>query len=307
METPSISIIIPTKDRTQLLNATLDKLFEAIEKFNIEILVINDSKDSRPDLVRFKNKLECLDNPGNGVASARNHGAKNAKGEWLIFLDDDMIVSKENIKSYIKHTINSQKVTINIEWEYPVQVIDKIKENSFGRFLIEHGFTSLRGWCNNPEWMVNTMNVVSGITSQNLLINKRSFLDTGGYNEDFPLAGFEDYALSRELQKHGFTMYVDTTSLMYHNEIDRLSPNEWFKRKERGGITRKVAVELGYTEITIQYSFAKKIFYFLTPFIEPAIKFILAFSSKFKLIDALSFACYKMLLGISIYKGYTKK
>jgi GT2 family glycosyltransferase len=225
----------------------------------------------------------------------------------VLFLDDDMIIFKENINSYLKYIPASDKIAVNIEWIYPPAEIDRIKKNAFGRFLIKYGFTTMRGWNGNPDWAIKSVIPSDFITSPNLFINKKHFIETGGYNENFPFAGFEDYAFCEQLKNHQFKMYIDTTSMMYHNEVDRLQPKDWFKRKERGGETRRIAVNQGLGEIEIKHNLLKKIIYLLAPLTEPFIRFILWLTARFQLMDKLSFFCYKALLGISIYKGYTKK
>ena len=102
-------------------------------------------------------------------------------------------------------------------------------------------------------------------------------------------------------------MFVDTTSLMYHNEKDRVNPKDWFKRKERGGTTMQMAVKLGYREFELKHNLIKRLFYSLTLITEPLLKMTLFFTSPFKALDFLSFKIYKLRIGISTYKGYVKK
>jgi glycosyltransferase involved in cell wall biosynthesis len=307
LNTPLFSVIIPTKDRKSVFDNTYLALLKAIEGFDVEVIIVNDSKDNDVKLIKHSEKVVVVNNIKSGVASARNFGAGKATSDWLLFLDDDMIIFKENINSYLKHTLTSDKIVVNIEWIYPPLVIDRIKKNAFGRFLISHGFTTMRGWNNNADWEVNSVIPSNFITSPNLFVNKKYFIEAGGYNENFPFAGFEDYDFSERLKKQQFKMYIDTTSIMYHNEEDRLNPKEWYKRKERGGETRRVAKEQGFSEIELKHSLPKKIIYSFTPVIEPLFKFTLLLSSPFKFMDWISFFCYKGLIGISTFKGYTKK
>ena len=44
--TPLISIIIPTKDRGEVFNDTILAALKAIRNFQIEVIVVNDSKGS---------------------------------------------------------------------------------------------------------------------------------------------------------------------------------------------------------------------------------------------------------------------
>lgn len=301
-----ISIIIPTKDREAILNKTLEAALLAIKNFDAEIIIVNDSKSSVPQILADNNTVKLINNNKKGVASARNLGVSVANGEWILFLDDDMLLYQENIQSYLAYTNNLEKICVNIEWEYPPELIIEIQKNAFGRFLIEHGFTSMRGWNNYPKWEKNSSVLVDSVASPNLFLNKKFFLETGGYDESFPFAGFEDYAFSKRLARHNFKMFVDTTSLMYHNEEDRVNSPDWYKRKERGGETRKIAVKNGFKEVEIKHNLYKKIFYGLSPLTQPILQFTVFFTSSYKVMDSFSFFCYKLLLGISTFKGYNK-
>lgn len=308
MSAINLSIIIPTKDRGEVFLKTLEAAYESIKNISAEIIVVNDSKTKEPSIEKqYSDKIKLFNNPKNGVASARNYGAGLAKGKWLLFLDDDMLMSENNIRSYMRHANREDKFCVNMEWVYPPELIHQIEKNAFGRFLIKYGFTTMRGWNNYPDWATNSVIEVKSVASPNLFLSKQHFFETQGYDETFPFAGFEDYAFSKRLETQEFNMYVDTTSVMYHNEADRIEPKEWFRRKERGGETRRVAVNQGFGEIEIKPTFFKKAFYFFAPIIKPMIHVVLIFSSLSKNLDTVSFTCYKALLGMAIHKGYHKK
>lgn len=303
------SIIISTYNREKILKENLANLLIELRECEIEIIIINDFKNKDLDdyFYQLKNNIKIYNNPKSGVASARNFGASKAKNEWLIFLDDDMIFSKDNLVSFNKYIFNNDKICVNIEWDYPTKLKNKINNSSFGRYLEEKGFTSMRGWNNYPNWKEKSSNKVDSVSSANLLINKKRFFEIKGYSEEFPFAGFEDYVFSNKLKLNNFTMIVDTTSIMYHNEEDRTILIEWLKRKERDAFTRKIAVKHGYHEKEIKYTLIKKTIYSNNKFYLPLIFFILNSISERKILDRISFMLIDFLLGTFIYKGYMKQ
>lgn len=305
----NFSIIIPTYNRERMLIKHVSQAISELNEFNIEIIIINDNKNNpiNQNIFPQYDKLFIYENPNKGVASARNYGALKATNEWLIFMDDDMQIFKNNLFSFRNHCYSMGKNCVNIEWEYPPDVMAKIRKDSFGRFLEKYGFTSMRGWNNFSNWPKNSIVNVKSIASANLLIRKIDFLETGGYDEKFPHAGFEDYVFSENLKKNGFNMFVDTTSIMYHNEEDRLILKQWLERKERDGETRKVSVELGFSEVKIHYSLIKKIIYSQHKLYLPFLSAITNIISGLEMFDYFSFNVYKFMLGTYIYKGYTKK
>lgn len=94
---PLVCVIIPTHNRASLLCRAVDSVLaqEGIgEQFDIEVLIIDDgSTDETPDVVRRRyptlRYIRRVDN--HGTSAARNAGLKEAKGQYVAFLDDDDI------------------------------------------------------------------------------------------------------------------------------------------------------------------------------------------------------------------------
>jgi glycosyltransferase involved in cell wall biosynthesis len=87
-----VSVVIPTRDRPDLLALTLRTVLWQ-EDVSIEVLVVDDGKDSgTAELVHraSDNRVRLLRNNGpRGVSGARNTGIAAAQGQWIAFLDDD--------------------------------------------------------------------------------------------------------------------------------------------------------------------------------------------------------------------------
>src|ERR1035438_788899 len=143
---PLISIIIPTKDREPIFEKTFESAHKAIEGFDIEIIIVNDSKEKKVKLKENYPNVTVVDNPKNGVASARNLGAHLAKSDLLLFLDNDILISRNNIITTLELYKDNYEICYNFNWVYPVQFVGKMKRLQFGRYLDANNFTSLRGW-----------------------------------------------------------------------------------------------------------------------------------------------------------------
>jgi glycosyltransferase involved in cell wall biosynthesis len=85
-----ISVIIPTYDRAPLLVDAVESVLRQ-EGACFELIVIDDgSTDSTAALMgRYAGRLRYVQRGRGGVAAARNHGARLARGGWLAFLDSD--------------------------------------------------------------------------------------------------------------------------------------------------------------------------------------------------------------------------
>jgi glycosyltransferase involved in cell wall biosynthesis len=88
MNTPLLSIIIPTHNRPHLLpravQSALEQTFE-----DIEVIVVDDASTEKAQLPEHP-KLRIIHLPTQqGGAAARNVGTEAARGRWITYLDDD--------------------------------------------------------------------------------------------------------------------------------------------------------------------------------------------------------------------------
>lgn len=90
-----VSVIIPTYQRAKFLTRAIDSVRDQTYK-SIEIIVVDDNgegkqqEESRSIVAKYQGKVRLITYEKNrGACYARNEGAKHAKGEILMFLDDD--------------------------------------------------------------------------------------------------------------------------------------------------------------------------------------------------------------------------
>jgi glycosyltransferase involved in cell wall biosynthesis len=93
-----VSIIIPHFNRSQLLKQTIDSVIQQTFK-NWEIIIVDDGSDDKAfaEIKEYESEhnikvLQRVDGV-KGPATCRNLGAKMAKGDFLLFLDSDDLLS----------------------------------------------------------------------------------------------------------------------------------------------------------------------------------------------------------------------
>ena len=94
MSNPTVSVIIPTYNRADLLPRALDSVIaQTFEDWEI-VLVDDGSTDGTASLAdtyrkRLGERMVCLRQPNTGCGGARNRGIDAARGRFVAFLDSD--------------------------------------------------------------------------------------------------------------------------------------------------------------------------------------------------------------------------
>ncbi|MEM3566203.1 MAG: glycosyltransferase [Candidatus Bathyarchaeia archaeon] len=110
MHRTNISVIIPTKDRTNDVEGLLRMLYDQTIS-PMEIIVVDDSVGDKTEkiVLNFQRKfaekgteIKYIRGGGEGISHARNLGFSHSTGEICLFLDDDIIINKCYIEEILK-------------------------------------------------------------------------------------------------------------------------------------------------------------------------------------------------------------
>ncbi len=98
-----ISVVIPTYN---LLEECIKALDPAVQNpsCNYEVIVSDDKvpSDAKKMIDQKYPWAIWVEGPHKGVAANRNNGVKYAKGDWIVFIDNDCIPSIDLINTYVK-------------------------------------------------------------------------------------------------------------------------------------------------------------------------------------------------------------
>jgi len=96
---PKVTVVIPTRNRRQQLLRLIDSLEESSYK-DIEIIVVNDGGVD-PQITNKKVKLISHEE-NKGLAFSRTAGGEAARGEYILFIDDDNVVDKDMLGELVE-------------------------------------------------------------------------------------------------------------------------------------------------------------------------------------------------------------
>jgi len=104
--TPQLSVVVTTYNRATILAKCLDALLHQDGNPSYEVLVVDDgSTDETPAmldaLMAEHPRLRVFRQPNGGRASARNAGIREARGEYLCYVDSDVFVAPGFVKAHL--------------------------------------------------------------------------------------------------------------------------------------------------------------------------------------------------------------
>ena len=127
-----LSIIIPYYNTQGMTDDLLRCLEPQITK-DCEIILIDDGSDEPYVPWQEEEMVKIIRQKNQGVSAARNKGLKKAKGEYIVFIDSDDLVSDDYIQQIFK-AIESNPDTVYISWKSIDGKLGKVIVNESDEF-----------------------------------------------------------------------------------------------------------------------------------------------------------------------------
>jgi len=216
MSQGKLSIIIPTCNRKDILRKALEGYCsQSAQEEILEILVVDDGSTDGTESAVAQSAggspfpIRCLRQDNRGLASARNHGIREARGEIVLFVDDDIIPSANLVSEHLawqrKYPEASVGVLGHVAWSPQVHPTPFMKWLGFAGPLFDYHDLS-RG-----------MQVDVGFCYFNNTSLKLQFMrENGTFDEDFRTYGYEDFELGYRLTKRGLRLLYNPDAVGYH-------------------------------------------------------------------------------------------
>jgi GT2 family glycosyltransferase len=194
-----ISVIIPNHNGSRTIGKCLGALCASVYD-NFEVIVVDDasSDDSVAIIRRFPCQLVTLDSHS-GASKARNAGARAGSGDLLFFIDADCVVERDTLSLVNRAAQGRQQVVCG--GTYAKKAYDYTFFSTFQSVFIHYSETKR----SEPDY----------IASHAMLIDRRTFEQSGGFQEDF-MPIMEDVEFSHRLKRAGIKLAMDPTIMVSH-------------------------------------------------------------------------------------------
>ena len=233
-EAPRFSVVIPTHQRRDLVVSAVWAL-EAQDFRDFEVVVVVDgSTDGTEAALRrmsVSRPLRVLEQPNSGAAVARNEGARAARGELLLFLDDDMEADPRLLTVHERAHRAGADVVLGDLPPHPAT-----PSNALTVGVSEWAVERRRRLAALPEIPLDEL-----LTGQ-ISLSHEAFEDVGGFDTAFTRQGMfggEDIDFGYRLRLAGYRIVFDETAVSYQRFI--VDPALYLRRARDAG---RAAVEL---------------------------------------------------------------
>ena len=207
MSSPKVSIIIVNYNGKELLQKCLDSLLKVnYDNFEI-ILVDNNSTDGSVEFItkNYPSLIIIKLDSNKGFAEPNNVAAKISKGKYLLFLNNDTVVTPNFISEMVKVMETDKKIAI----------CQSLLLKPDGSVDSSGDFIDHLGVVYNSKTKIDEIREVSSARGASMLVRSDIFEKLDGFDQKFFIT-FEDVDLCWRSWILGYRVLIIPTSIVYH-------------------------------------------------------------------------------------------
>lgn len=224
--TPLVSIIIPFRDKPGLMDTCVNSILDHSTWENFEIIAVsNNSRSSETyglihQLEEKSSDFRCVEfNEEFNFSRIVNFGVSQAKGEYLIILNNDIeVITWDWIEAMLEHAQREEVGAVGAKLLYPNNTIQHagIVIGLGGYAGHAHKLLPIKfsGYFN----LLNTVHNVSAVTGACFMISRDKYNSVNGFDEvDFKIA-YNDVDFCLRLREQGLLNIFTPYAELYHYE-----------------------------------------------------------------------------------------
>jgi GT2 family glycosyltransferase len=236
---PFVSIIVVNYNGKHFLGecfASLGNLEYPRDKFEV-ILVDNASTDGSVQYVRENfSWVSILQLDKNyGFCRPNNDGVKIANGEYVVFLNNDTVVTKEWLSELVKGVLSEEQIASCASKMLYYDRRNVI--NTAGGKITIIGGGVYKGYGDKDSPKYNNLEYTGFGCGAGVLVKKELFQYIGGFDEDY-FASCEEHDLGWKVWLYGYKVLYVPTAVMYHKESGTYQSRSTFESTKVYFITR---------------------------------------------------------------------
>ena len=188
MDKPLISVILPVYNVVKYLSECMTSLFDQTYE-NLEFVMVDDGSTNKEcskmgdEFLKKDKRVVVFHKENGGSSSARNVGIREAKGDYLGFIDSD---------DYIEPDMYELLASTIVKYDAPMAQVSRDEVDEEDNRMPDGCIPPKEEWLITPQEMMNELLMHRGDASFCTRLTKRSLFDgqafpEGKLNEDFYL------------------------------------------------------------------------------------------------------------------------
>ena len=238
-EQKKVSIIIPNKDQKEILERCIESIIQKTDYKNYEIIIVENNSTTN-EIFEYYKTIEQRENirvviwkDKFNYSAINNFGVRYANGEYLLFLNNDIEVIRENWLSEMLANVQRKEVGIvGAKLLYP--------DNMVQHAGVIIGMGGIAGHPLSRHPADDCGYFARGIIQQNLnavtaacmLTKKEVYEKVNGFEEKLAVA-FNDIDLCLKVRKAGYLIVYDSEALLYHHESISRGKEDTLEKRNR--------------------------------------------------------------------------
>ena len=207
------SLVIPTFNRAGILSKCLAALENQVSGIAFEVVVVDDGStdDTAGVLDRWSGRrfaLKALRQPNSKPAAARNLGLRHCRGQYVVFLGDDIIAEPNFLAEHARAHADFAREAAVLGYTFWSR---ELRVTRFMRYLGEQGWQFGYALIQDPTDLPFNFFYTSNISLPFTLIER-----VGTFDESFGTAGWEDTEYGYRLKQMGGKILFQKTARAEH-------------------------------------------------------------------------------------------
>ena len=230
---PKVSIVIPTKDKVDYLSRAIESIKEHTRYDNYEVVVVNNRSKEEKTREYFKEiekeeNIRVIDfNQSFHFGKLYNFASKQVDGEYMLLLNNDVKVLNDGwLESMLEWVQLPEVGSVGAKLYYEDGKIQHagVIVGAGGAAAHSHRLMDGKTFGYNGA-VVNVRNYLA-LTGACLLVNRKDFIDMGGFDIQFDPA-YQDVDFGIRLFESGlYNVYTPYAELIHYESVSRFEDGE---------------------------------------------------------------------------------
>lgn len=221
---PLVSVIVPTRDRAELLKRCADAVLTRTDYPAIELVIVDNDSREAPAITLLQHlaqdsRVRVLSCPGPfHYAALNNLAARQARGDILLLLNNDTdCLHSDWLREMVSHATRPDVGAVGAKLLYADGRVQHAGIVLGPGLAVTHQLRFANHLDTGPAGELALTRTVSAVTGACLAVRRSVFFEVGGFNEKF-MVEFNDIDLCLRISDHGYRIVWTPFAELLHLE-----------------------------------------------------------------------------------------